>query len=475
MLVPLEDATVDVAGGKAGTLGRLLRAGLPVPAGVVVPLAVYRAAAQRLDVPGLARRGGPRAAQEALEAVDLPRALVDELARALLRLGDGPVAVRSSATGEDGATRSAAGQHLSRLGVRGVDEVVDAVRACWASLWSPEAVAYRRLDDAHDADGPRVAHATARSGGARETADFQGARDADASLGAPGVAGSRDTPATAVLVQRHVDADVAGVLFTGRTPGDPVVVEASWGLGESVVGGIVTPDRHVVGAGGAVDTLVGAKVARVDRAGVGVVRTAVPDGLAGARCLDDAAVRGLAGLGRELAALLGGPQDVEWALAGGVFHLLQARPVTAALPGAPGRGADASAGDGSVGVAPAVGGPAPARDERDAGAGDVLVGVPGSRGLRRGPVRVVAGPGDFAAVQPGDVLVCRFTDPAWTRLFGVVAAVVTQAGGVLSHAAVVAREHGIPAVLAVPAALVALRDGELVEVDGSAGTVRRVR
>ncbi|KGM00445.1 PEP/pyruvate-binding domain-containing protein, partial [Cellulomonas cellasea] len=309
MLVPLEDATIDVAGGKAGTLGRLVRAGLPVPAGVVVPLAVYRAAAQRLDVPGLVRLGGPRAAQRALEAVDLPRMLVDELARALVRLGDGPVAVRSSATGEDGATRSGAGQHLSRLGVRGVDEVVDAVRACWASLWSPEAVAYRRLDDDQDVGGPRAARDAVSSGGSREdlgsggsraTAGFPGSRHASGSVGAPDAAGSRDAPETAVLVQRHVDADVAGVLFTGRAPGDPVVVEASWGLGESVVGGHVTPDRHVVDAAGAVDTVVGAKVTRADRAGASVVRTAVPDGLAGARCLDDAAVRGLAGLGRDL-------------------------------------------------------------------------------------------------------------------------------------------------------------------------------
>ena len=92
--------------------------------------------------------------------------------------------------------------------------------------------------------------------------------------------------------------------------------------------------------------------------------------------------------------------------------------------------------------------------------------------MRRGPVRVVAGPEGFGDVRPGDVLVCRFTDPAWTRLFGVVAAVVTQTGGVLSHAAVVAREHGIPAVLAVPGVLAALGDGDRVEVDGTAGTVR---
>lgn len=404
MLVPLDAATAAVAGGKAGTLGRLVRAGFAVPAGVVVPLEAYRAAARRVGVGGLVRHGRYEAAQDALAHADVA-AFGPDVERALAGLGGGAVAVRSSATGEDGPVRSAAGQHLTVLGVQGAGAVLDAVRACWASLWSPRAVAYRRLG------------------------------------------GDPDEPGTAVLVQRHVDADVAGVLFTGGGDADPVVVEASWGLGESVVGGVVTPDRYVVDASGAVDATAGRKLTRVDRAGGRVVSREVPGAQARARCLGDDAVRELARLGRDLAATLGGPQDVEWALAGGVVHVLQARPVTAALPTG------------------AAGAPA---------AGEVLVGVPGSRGVRRGRVRVVAGPEGFAAVRPGEVLVCRFTDPSWTRLFEVVAAVVTQTGGVLSHAAVVAREHGIPAVLAVPAALVALHDGDLVEVDGSAGTVRRV-
>lgn len=100
-----------------------------------------------------------------------------------------------------------------------------------------------------------------------------------------------------------------------------------------------------------------------------------------------------------------------------------------------------------------------------------LAGTPGSPGLASGPARVVHGPDDFTRVRPGDVLVCRFTEPAWTALFGVVAGVVTETGGVLSHAAIVAREHGIPAVLAVPGAMATLRDGQTVTVDGGAGRV----
>jgi pyruvate,water dikinase len=107
----------------------------------------------------------------------------------------------------------------------------------------------------------------------------------------------------------------------------------------------------------------------------------------------------------------------------------------------------------------------------DSSAATNVTGTPGSPGRASGPARVVHGPDDFGRVQPGDVLVCRFTEPAWTALFGVVAAVVTETGGVLSHAAIVAREYGIPPVLAVPGAKTALRDGETVTVDGSAGRV----
>lgn len=110
----------------------------------------------------------------------------------------------------------------------------------------------------------------------------------------------------------------------------------------------------------------------------------------------------------------------------------------------------------------------------DSSAATSITGTPGSPGRASGPARVVHSPDDFARVLPGDVLVCRFTEPAWTALFGVVAAVVTETGGVLSHAAIVAREYGIPAVLAVPGAMTALRDGDTVTVDGAAGRVTAV-
>ena len=214
MLVPLADAVAATCGGKAGTLGRLTRAGLPVPDGVVVPFAVYRAVTNPTD--------------------PLPPALTHALADALAALGDPPVAVRSSADDEDTPDASAAGQHDTVLAARGLAQVTAAVRTCWASLRSPRAVAYR----------------AARSGA---------------------------EPVMAVLVQRLVDAQVAGVLFT-RGPRDATTrIEASWGLGASVVGGTVTPDAYVVTRDGAVVRRVADKRTRVDRRGAGVATSDVPD------------------------------------------------------------------------------------------------------------------------------------------------------------------------------------------------------
>ncbi|MBB5958625.1 pyruvate,water dikinase [Saccharothrix tamanrassetensis] len=406
MLIDLAEAGPATSGGKAAPLARLVRAGLPVPPGFVVPTSVYEEAVAGLDLAGAARHGAG-AARLLVGRATLPPALVGEISLALERIadpsGDGCVAVRSSATNEDGVD-AAAGQHDTFLGVRGPDQVADAVRRCWASLWSERAVEYRRWR----------------------------AEDARA-----------DLPATAVLVQRLVDADVAGVLFTGTD----IRIEASWGLGVRVVDGRITPDSWVVADDAIARRATGVKDARLDRVGTRVVTREVPPADRDRLCLADDVVLRLARLGREIEGLLGGPRDVEWAIADGRIWILQARPVTAALPTARAASSDSAA-------------------DRTS-----LTGTPGSVGLATGPVRVVLGPDDFARVRPGDVLVCRTTEPAWTPLFGVVAAVVTETGGLLSHAAIVAREQGLPAVLAVPDATTVLPDGATVEVDGSTGRI----
>ncbi|GAA3226842.1 PEP/pyruvate-binding domain-containing protein [Oerskovia jenensis] len=402
MLVPLEDAVRDTCGGKATALGALLHAGLPVPDGVVVPFDAHRAAVPH-DV------------------------LRDALAPALRALGSPPVAVRSSAAGEDTAQASAAGQHESVLAVQTPDDVAHAVLVCWASLHSPRAVDYRAGLDAGGGDG-----------------DGDGAASGE--------------PAMAVLVQRLVDAEVSGVMFAPDDPGDTTVIEASWGLGPSVVGGAVTPDTYGVVAHGILgrravrvaSRVVADKQTRLDRDGTRLVTHDVPPGDRRRPTLDDATVLRLARLGWRAADLLGGPQDVEWALADGMLWIVQARPITAPLP-APSTDV--------TGDAPRLGN------------GSLLRGAAGSSGVATGPARIVRGPADFSHVSPGDVLVCPFTDPAWTPLLRIAAGVVTETGGALSHAAIVARERRIPAVLGVTGATRLIAEGSLVTVDGEAGTV----
>jgi rifampicin phosphotransferase len=263
---------IAVAGGKGANLGELTRAGLPVPPGFVLTTAAYR------DV-GV---GAP-----------IPEDMAREITEAWVALGEVPVAVRSSATAEDLEEASFAGQQDTYLNVRGAEALLEAVRECWASLWTERAVAYRAR---------------------------QGIDPAELAL--------------AVVVQRMVEAEAAGVMFTANpTNGrrDELVLSAAWGLGESVVGGSVTTDDLVVEKAG----LRVASRTTADKAVMTVYaqeRTAevpVPADRRRAPVLDDKAAAVLAELGVRVEQHYGAPQDIEWARADGEFFIVQSRPITA--------------------------------------------------------------------------------------------------------------------------------------------------
>lgn len=263
-------AEVSRSGGKGAVLAALHRAGLPVPEGFIVTTAAYRwLRGRRLD--------------------DEPR-LVEALRQAYQRLGGGLVAVRSSATTEDAAEASFAGQQETILGVEGEAALLEAVARCWQSLEQERAVAYRRQQGVDDS-----------------------------------------TAAMAVVVQRLIDAEVAGVLFT-RHPFDPdgqtMLVEASWGLGEVVVSGRVQPDRFILEreSGQVRERHLGLKTIRRTARG----EEHVPPELQQRFCLDDGALRQLAELGRRVETFYNEPRDVEWAWGAGRLYLLQARPITTA-------------------------------------------------------------------------------------------------------------------------------------------------
>ncbi|MBB5084189.1 PEP/pyruvate-binding domain-containing protein [Nonomuraea endophytica] len=291
-VLPLDDAAADlaVAGGKGASLARLSRAGLPVPPGFHITTDAYRA----FTAPFRERLGAP-GAQELFTTHEIPPDLAAEILAAHADLGDGDgdgavaVAVRSSATAEDLPEMSFAGQQDSYLNVHRED-LLDAVRRCWASLWNPRAVAYRERN--------HVPH---------------------------------DDVALAVVVQELVDADAAGVMFTA----DPVtgargqsVVNAAWGLGEAVVGGQVTPDAAVVADGRVRSYTVADKAVMTVREPEGTREREVPAARRSVRVLSDEEVLRLAALGEEIQRLYGTPMDVEWARRGEELFVVQARPIT---------------------------------------------------------------------------------------------------------------------------------------------------
>ncbi|WUH98330.1 hypothetical protein OHR68_33255 [Spirillospora sp. NBC_00431] len=306
-------------GGKCAGLGELLSAGIDVPDGFAVTVAAFEEFldANRLrdrlrDIVGgldhtspAALRSAHERATELVLSSPLPAEAEKQIRAGYTWLSEGredlPVAVRSSAVAEDGDTDSFAGQQETYLWVVGADGVVDHVRSCWASLYTPQAIAYRA-----------------------------------------GLPGERADDATrmSVAVQAMVDAAVAGVAFTvsPRTGDRSVVaVNAGWGLGHAVVSGEVTPDEFWISKIGPrlTERTVAAKTVQcvVHPSGRGVTTVAVPEDLQRIPCLDDADVLALAELAIRVEEHYGCPQDIEWALTrdgGGRprFLILQSRPET---------------------------------------------------------------------------------------------------------------------------------------------------
>lgn len=334
-----EGAVLETAGGKGASLARLARAGIAVPGGFHVTTAGYRRFAEAAKLEGvlaeaLQRESAEEAAAQigaAIAAAPMPsdvaaavRAACAELARSAAGEGADPgppaVAVRSSATAEDLPDLSFAGQQETVLGVRGAEGVLAALRTCWASLWGARAIAYRRRN---------------------------------------GVADTGGAVALAAVVQLLVDADAAGVAFT-RDPvtgaADRISIDAAWGLGESLVGGQVTPDSLAVDrrTGAVAVRTTGDKAVMTVRTDGGTAEVPVPAQKRRAPVLGDAEAAEIARTAVRIEELYGTAMDIEWARAGGALSILQARPVTAAGP---------SAADGAAAAPPAAAGAAGAEPE----------------------------------------------------------------------------------------------------------------
>ncbi|MGY6552267.1 MAG: PEP/pyruvate-binding domain-containing protein [Erythrobacter sp.] len=308
-LAAIGSGDLALGGGKGASLGAMLAAGLPVPEGFCVLTQAYHDFAAHNDLSEAVRQLVDREAgddparladaAQGLKERFLGGTIPDHVRRAIAaaydEIGAGLVVVRSSATAEDLPGASFAGQHDSFLNITGADDLVDAVRGCWASLWNPRAVSYRKQ-------------------AGLDTADI----------------------AIAVVVQRMINAERSGVLFTANPLDhrrDRMLLSASFGLGEAVVGGDVSPDSWLLDSSGAVlDHHVADKTVITVRRGKGTINQPMPAAQRRAVSLSDAEVAELARLGSAAQAYFGEPQDLEWAIEEGRIYLVQSRPVTSLMP-----------------------------------------------------------------------------------------------------------------------------------------------
>ncbi|QDX39741.1 phosphoenolpyruvate synthase [Salarchaeum sp. JOR-1] len=421
---------IESVGGKGASLGELTDAGLPVPPGFVVTADTYRAFIEETGIEdelfeavdvdpedSAALAEAESRAKELVLDTELPADIREEVLAAYgdLDSGEAFVAVRSSATAEDLPDASFAGQQETFLNVTRED-LVDRVKRCWASLFTQRAIYYRQE---------------------------QGFEHSKVNI--------------AVVVQRMVDAEKSGVMFTSHpsTGAEKVIIEAAWGLGEAVVSGSVSPDNYVVdrASGEVADvTVADKKVMHEKDAETGeTVEREVPEEKRTERVLSDAEIQELVTLGERVEEHYDSPQDVEWAMADGETYMLQSRPITTIDEDAK-------------------------PDESASGDGESIVsGLGASPGIASGAVRVVGKLDQLDKVGEGDVIVTEMTTPDMVPAMKRAAGIVTNEGGMTSHAAIVSRELGCPAVVGTGNGTEVLADDQIVTIDGDKGTVREGR
>ncbi len=428
---------ISIAGGKGANLGEMTRAGIPVPPGFIVTSQAYFDFLTKTRLSNKIKKlllgtqvhessslnKASAKIKELIIQAQMPEDTAEAIRRCYAELGEGYVAVRSSATAEDLPDASFAGQQSTFLNVNGTENVVKAVQACWASLFEARAIFYR--------EDQKFDHMTV---------------------------------GIAVPVQRMVQSEKSGVMFTiDPNNGDTnrVIIEAAYGLGEAVVSGAITPDLYVVDK--EKRTILERRVNKQDWLltrntssnghSKGNMQMAIPVAKQVEQKLSDTEVLELTEIGVRLEGHYNAPQDVEWAREGNNFYLVQSRPVTAIST--------------QVGLE---------SDEISKLASRVLLtGTGAGPGIASGPVKIVMDPAELDRVLEGDILVTGMTTPDFVPAMKRAAAIITDLGGRTCHAAIVSREMGIPCVVGTEAAsrraTERLKDGQIVTVAGSTGAI----
>lgn len=418
---------IPLVGGKGANLGEMVNAKIPVPDGFIVTAKAYydflklTSLKQKIltELSGLdvndsdKLQDASKRVKTAILAAKMPEDLALQIKESYQKLSgekDRLVAVRSSATAEDLPDASFAGQQETYLNVKGWEDVVKHVQKCWASLFESRAIFYR---SEKGFDHFKVG--------------------------------------IAVPVQLMVQSEISGIMFTVNPLTNnrrEVSVEAAYGLGQPIVSGEVTPDQYIVNkeTQRIIQKTISKQTWQFTLSGEVPVSKKYQE----KQKMDDKDVLELAKIGMLIEDHYGHPQDIEWGMEDGKLYIVQSRPVTTLK-------ADTS------------------REhlKLDTGkkAAVVLEGLAASPGIASGPVKIIKSPKEISKVQEGDVLVAVMTNPDYVPAMRRAAAIVTDEGGRTSHAAIVSRELGVPAVVGSTNATKVLKMGEIVTVDGAEGKI----
>jgi pyruvate, water dikinase len=450
-LKDLSKDSIPLVGGKGANLGEMYNSDFPIPNAFVVSSEAYKLFLDQTGIQGkinetLANLNVENAnelesASEKIQDLILSMAIPNELKREILdaysaldinndiidkapaalnfiKAGRGTpfVAVRSSATAEDLPEASFAGQQETFLNVKGTEQVLQAIHQCWASLYTARAIYYRVKNN------------------------FEHSK-----------------VLIAVVVQKMVNSTKAGVMFTidPGTNKDEIVIEASYGLGDAVVSGSISPDQYRVDKEDL--KIKDVKINKKDwflYRDPNTGRTAkriLNDEKANSQVLTEAEIKKLAKVAMHIENHYKKPQDIEFAIEDSNVFIVQTRPITTVKKISEQTGSAEESG---------------LKEENE-----ILVGIPASPGIGSGKVKIVRSKDDLPKIEEGDVLVATMTNPDYVPAMKKATAILTDEGGMTSHAAIVSREMGIPAVVGSKTATTLLKDGQEITIDGATGKI----
>lgn len=430
---------IPMVGGKGANLGELTQKGLDVPPGFCVTAGAYTYFIEKVDLANKIKekiknldvensidlQKASSEIQELINNASIPQDLADEIKLAYrqfnkkIGMEDSEVAVRSSATAEDLPEASFAGQQDTYLHISGEEELLNHIRKCWASLWTARAIYYR------------------------ENQDFD-----------------HFEVALSAVVQKMINSGKSGVMFTANpinNDTDQIMINASWGLGEAVVSGTVTPDEYIVDkkSKDIVEKHIAEKTTMIVKrdVGIGTVEVKVGDYIGhekiNGQCLTDDEIMVLTDYGLKIEDMYGSFQDIEWGFDRDTkkLYILQSRPITTLKGGAT------------------------VEEIKEEELKTLVRGLAASPGIGSGKVKNIKDISEIARVEEGDILVTVMTNPDMVPAMRKANAVVTDEGGRTCHAAIVSRELGIPCIVGAKGASEELKEGMDITVDATRGVV----